>query len=701
MLNRISCFTLLLATACFTPAVLADDVIEEIVVTAGFRESELMKSAGSISVIESQVLNDRSARHFEQTLNVLPNVSTSSGGARARFVQIRGVGDLEQFVDPKHFPSVGITIDGIEVGTTATGAVLMDVDQVEVLRGPQGTRFGANALAGMVNIQTREPTDEFTANVYGGYGNLDTWQLGGAVSGPLSDSLKGRLAVQQSKSDGHYRNEFVGRNTNDRDELAVRGKLHWENDSGTEIDAILAYVDLDGGYDAFSLDNVPRTLSDNPGTDQQESVATALKASVPVLDGVRLEALLSYQDYDENYAFDEDWVFSGFCDGVRCDPLFEFSNTDQLQRERDLLAIDLRLLSEDSSLDWVLGFYAQARDEDLERQYFGPFSNNYETNRYAVYGQLSFDLSEQLQLTTGLRFEHFNDDYDDSNGLIHDTSENYWSGRLNLEYFANDNMLVYASLSRSVKPGGVNTDTSSNFPIIDPMFQPFLLDRQNFRKETLFNKELGLKSRLLNEKLDLQLTLFHMDRNNAQLESFLFDATSFIFTSYLDSTSDAENYGVELQANYEISSRLELFTNIGYLETSVDEINVFDLDLFQFATRNNRDQAKAPKWQYHAGLNMRFSESLRGRVEVEGRDDSFFGYYHNGQIEGYTLVNASLNYRIGKLNIQGWVRNLFDENYEVHGLYFANDPRDFFSVNRSYYQFGEPRVYGVNFSYQY
>ncbi len=701
MLNRISCFTLLLATACFTPAVLAEEVIEEIVVTAGFRESELMKSAGSISVIESQVLNDRSARHFEQTLNVLPNVSTSSGGARARFVQIRGVGDLEQFVDPKHFPSVGITIDGIEVGTTATGAVLMDVDQVEVLRGPQGTRFGANALAGMVNIQTREPTDEFSANVYGGYGNLDTWQLGGAVSGPLSDSLKGRLAIQQSKSDGHYKNEFVGRNTNDRDELAVRGKLHWENDSGTKIDAILAYVDLDGGYDAFSLDNVPRTLSDNPGTDQQESMATALKASVPVLDGVRLEALLSYQDYDENYAFDEDWVFSGFCDGVRCDPLFEFSNTDQLQRERDLLAIDLRLLSEDSSLDWVLGFYAQARDEELERQYFGPFSNNYETNRYAVYGQLKLDLSEQLQLTTGLRFEHFNDDYDDSNGLVRDTSENYWSGRLNLEYFASDSTLIYASLSRSVKPGGVNTDTSSNFPIIDPMFQPFLLDRQNFRKETLFNKELGIKSRLLDEKLDLQLTLFHMDRNNAQLESFLFDATSFIFTSYLDSTSDAENYGVELQANYEISSNLELFTNIGYLETSVDEINVFDLDLFQFATRTNRDQAKAPKWQYHAGLNMRFSESLRGRVEVEGRDDSFFGYYHNGQIESYTLVNASLNYRIGKLNIQGWVRNLFDENYEVHGLYFANDPRDFFSVNRSYYQFGEPRVYGVNFSYEY
>ena len=143
----------------------------------------------------------------------------------------------------------------------------------------------------------------------------------------------------------------------------------------------------------------------------------------------------------------------------------------------------------------------------------------------------------------------------------------------------------------------------------------------------------------------------------------------------------------------------EVFAHLGYLETSVDELNVFDLDSSQFVSRRDRDQAKAPRWQYNIGLNLDFSERLHGRFEIEGRDDSFFGYYHNGKIDGYTLAHASLSYELGKFSVQAWVRNLFDKDFEIHGLYFANDPRDGFAVNRSYYQFGEPRVYGVNLSY--
>ena len=132
--------------------------IEEVVVRAGFHSNPLMASRGSISVIDDQTIDARAAQHLDDVLGGLPNITTTGGGGRARFLQMRGVGDLEQFVDPKHFPAVGITIDGIEVGTTATGALLMDVEQIDVLRGPQGTRFGANALAGMVDVRTYEPT---------------------------------------------------------------------------------------------------------------------------------------------------------------------------------------------------------------------------------------------------------------------------------------------------------------------------------------------------------------------------------------------------------------------------------------------------------------------------------------------------------------------------------------------------------------
>ena len=678
----------------------ADNILEEIIVNAGFRDSELMKSTGSISVLDEQVVHDRAAIHFEETINVLANVNFSAGGTHARFVQVRGVGDLEQFVDPKHFPSVGITIDDIEVGTT--GAVLMDVAQIELLRGPQGTQFGANALAGIISIRTHEPSEIFSGKIDTGYTNFDGWHVGGYLSGPLSDSVAGRLAIQQNKSDGYYKNEFLQRDdTNERNDVSVRGKLRWAGDNGAELKLIASYVDLDGGYDAFSLDNLRSTLSDNPGHDQQKTMAMALKGSIPVFTGLTLESIVSRRDSDEAYAFDEDWVYSGFCDGVRCDPLFAFSSTDALLRNSDALAIDVRLKSDPGRTAWVAGVYAQNRNEDLQRQHFGAFSSDYETERYAIYGQYQIEVADNFNVIAGLRYEHFEDRYNDSNTLITDSTDNYWSGHLSLEYLLGTDTLFYGTLSRSVKPGGVNTETRSSFPIITASFQPFLLSRQQFSAETLFNKEVGIKARYLDDKLTMKLALFHMDRSNAQLESFVWDANTFIFTGFLDSSSDAENYGAELEIKYPLTKRAELFTNIGRLKTSVDELTVFDLDSNQFVTRSNREQAKAPNWQYNLGLNLDLSEKLHGRFEIEGRDQSFFGYYHNGQLDGYTLAHASLSYQIGDISLQAWVRNLFDEDYQIHGLYFANDPRDGFSVNRSYYQFGEPRMYGMNVSYSF
>jgi iron complex outermembrane recepter protein len=199
----------------------------------------------------------------------------------------------------------------------------------------------------------------------------------------------------------------------------------------------------------------------------------------------------------------------------------------------------------------------------------------------------------------------------------------------------------------------------------------------------------------------LKLALFHMNRTNAQLESFVWDASTFIFTGFLDSSSDAENYGTELEINYKLTTNIDLFANIGHLKTRVNQLTVFDLNSSQFIIRNNREQTKAPNWQYNLGIKMSFTEKLHGRFEVEGRDNSFFGYYHNGKIDAYTLAHASVDYQLGKVNIRAWIHNIFDEKTQIHGLYFANDPRDGFTTNRSYYQFGEPRVYGVNVNYSF
>ena len=681
----------------------AADVLEEIVVTAGFYETALMQSTGSISVMDEEVIRDRAARHLDETLNAFPNVNFSSGGSRARFLQVRGVGDLEQFVDPKHYPSVGIVVDDIDLGTAAATAVaLSDVEQIEILRGPQGTRFGANALAGMVNIRTQDPTDEFAGRFMAGYGNYDTWHAGLALSGPLTDDLSGRLAVQQNRSDGFIHNAYLNSDaTGDRDELSARGKLFWGNDRGAELRLTGQYLNVDSGYDAFSLDNNRTTRTDQPGVDAQESYALAARGLLPVREDLALELVLNWSQADEAYGFDEDWVYSGYCDGVRCDPLFEYSSSDKLFRDRDTVSIDARLKSETDNAAYVGGVYYQHRAEDLERQHYAPFFSDYATERYALYGQARIEPASAWRITAGLRYEFFEDDYSDTNALATASGEDYWSGELSLDYQYSDHTLLYATLSRGVKPGGINTETSSNQPFMSAGLQPFISSRLRFGAETLFNKEIGLKGTYLDDRLALRLALFHMDRYNAQLESWVWDANSFIWTGFLDSGSDAESYGAELELDYRMTDRASLFANIGHLQTNVDQLTVYDLDTLQFRTLQDRGQAKAPEWQYNLGATFDLSEQLHGRLEVEGRDRSYYGYYHDGLIDGYTVAHASLSYQINNVTLQGWIRNITDEEYSVHALYFANDPRDGFARNRTYYQFGEPRVFGISASYSF
>lgn len=702
-IRKLSCLLALVAAPALgaDPSEAAGETpIPEIVVTAGFRDAALMDTGGSISVVGPGMLEERAARHVEDVLAAVPNVNVSVGGSRARFVQMRGVGDLEQFVDPKHYPSVGVLVDGIELSNIATGALLLDTQQVEVLRGPQGTRFGASALGGLINVRGRDPGALPEANVSAGYGNLGTWHVEAAAGGPLTDTLGARLAVRQNTRDGYVDNLFLGRDdTHDVDELALRGKLVWDVTPSLTADFTGLYLDLDNGYDAFTLDNSRRTLSDEPGRDAQEAAAGALRLRQDLGGFGAVQLRATYTDADELYAFDEDWVFRGFCDGVRCDPAFEFTATDSLTRARDQQAVDLRWLADHDRWAWVLGAYYHTRDEDLERSRFGTFQSRYETDRYALYGQLERTFGDRLLARLGIRGEAFDDGYGDTNGFTLGSNDAYWSGEATLEYTAGADTLLYATLSRGAKPGGVNTSAVSVQPFVAPRFQAFITARRQFDSESLFNKEIGLKGSYLDGALTLRASAFHMDRSNAQLESWIWDATTFVFIGMLDNVDDAENYGVELEMDARLSDTVYLQSRLGYLETNVERMTVFDLDLDAFRTLEDRDQTKAPRWQFHVGLRWDVLENLSASLAVEGRDDSFFGYYHDGELDGYVVLNTSVAWRWRGATVRGWSRNLLNTQYDVHGLYFANDPRDGFAVNRTYTQLGEPRAYGIDVSY--
>ncbi len=696
--------TPLIMSAALLPALtLADNRIEEIVVNADFRPQELMDLPASLSVVSSDTIDARNARHFDEILNAAPNVNFAAGASRGRFIQLRGIGERSQFVDPVN-PSVGVMVDEIDFSGIGNAGTLFDINQVEILRGPQGTRFGNNALAGLVYLTSNNPTETFEGALEASAANYDTWSTGIVLSGPISPDLLGRFAVQQYQSDGFIDNDYLNReDTNDRDELTVRGKLRWLASDNLSFDFSLFYADLDNGYDAFSLDRNRNTLSDEPGQDRQESTAVSLGATWESAAGFNLEASLVYQESDLEYGYDEDWAFVGIHP-------WEYQSVDNYVRDREQLSVDLRLLSQDGSelfngtTHWVVGLYFEDQEEQLERTYtYGDvplFESDSEMQTLALYGELDSQLAENLTLKVGLRLEQFDHEYRDNIGIDAEPDDDMWGGQISLEYQLNDNSMVYGLVSRGYKAGSVNGNALGKALLRawPPTLVDFLTRHLEFDTETLLNFELGYKGSYLDDRLQTRLSLFRMDRSDMQLKAWVVDGVQF--AGYTDNVDQGENYGLELETRWQVTDALQLFANIGWLETELEEdFFVDDVDL-GLVNKKGREQAHAPNYQFNVGGQLEFAQSFYARLEVEGKDEFYYSNSHESKSDSFELVNLTLGYRGENFDLTLWSRNLLDKDYGVRGFRFGNDPRDFYATH-TYEQLGEPRVFGVTGKYRF
>ncbi len=661
--------------------------IEEIRVTADFRASADLDIASSVTVMTEEVIASRGAQHIEELVNAMPNVNYAAGSNRARFFQIRGIGERSQFVAPIN-PSVGVLIDNVDFSGAGTIATTMDIEQVEVLRGPQGTRYGANALAGLINIRSKAATEEFDAGLKLGVADYNTSTVSGFINGALTSVVNGRLAVEQHQSDGFYSNAFLGTNTNNaRDELSARAKLAIDLADDWQLDLTLSHVDMDNGYDSFSLDNTRTTLSDAPGFDRQKSTLFAATSSW-ALDAADVEFIVGLAESDMDYGYDEDWAF----DGIHP---FGYNSTDRYARQRDTHSFELRVLSNESSLlfadstQWLVGLYTLSSDESLRRDYTyldGPFFSDYAFDTLAAYAQLDTQLNDRLVLETGVRLESRKADYVDSDAAVFEPDENFWGGRVALKYALNDNTLAYASVARGYKAGGFNTDGT---------LAPEL---RSFGEESLVETELGVKSSLLENTLKLKAAIFHDARRDQQVKSStgrLRDDGSTEFIDYLGNAAEGTNRGLEVEAQWLATSQLSFNASVGYLDATFDSfINSEQQDLA------GRDQAHAPNTMAHLGADYvlgRWSLS----ASVDAKDAFYFSDSHDTKSEPFELLNMSLNYDAERWSAQLWARNLTDENVAVRGFFFGafgNDPRKDYAPE-PYFQFGEPRLVGVNLEF--
>src|SRR5450755_1595747 len=291
-------------------ALASDDTLDEVVVTATLRATAVADLPQSVTVLDADTLRMAGVQHFEDVLGLIPDLNWAAGTSRPRFFQLRGVGEVEQYQGAPN-PSVGFLIDDIDFSGVGMPATLFDTQQIEVLRGPQGTTYGANALAGLINIRTADPGTQFELHGELTGGTYDARAGGLAVGDGLDSGEAGwRLVAQQYRSDGFRHDVFYDMNTtNGYDEGTLRGKLHWQINPALQADLTLTHVNIDNGYDAWSVYNTFTTYSNQPGRDSQLSNGAALRlvASIPGLGELR--SVTSAADSKIVYSFDGDWGF--------------------------------------------------------------------------------------------------------------------------------------------------------------------------------------------------------------------------------------------------------------------------------------------------------------------------------------------------------------------------------------------------------
>ncbi len=651
----------------------AEVPLEEITVTADYRERLLTDVPFSVSAMSGEFIEATAVQHFEELVNLIPNMNWSGDGHRARYFQIRGVGELEQYQGAPN-PSVGFLIDDIDFSGIGSIATLFDVDRIEVLRGPQGSRYGANALGGLVYVQSTAPSAERDGRMQLTVGGDDARALAMAFGGPMnaSESALFRVSAQRSQSNGFRSNAYLNRNdTNGRDETALRGRARLVFAKDVLLDVSLLYSRLDNGYDAFSLDNSYTMLSDKPGRDAQESLGAAARVAWPILDGLTATSITSFADSSIDFSFDADWG-----NDQSWEP-FTYDYVSISDRKRRTVSQEFRLGSE----QWLIGVYAlNLADEviTLNRgEYYDPFldwadslddsfGSDYEATNLALFGQFDHELSAATRISTGFRVERRKTDYSDTAGLEAGPSETMWGGEVGVSHDFSDHS-AYATLSKGYKAGGFNLGAVPD-------------GNREFGSEDMWTIEAGIKTMLPDHHLQMSAAIFHYRRFDQQIRTSTQlipgDPASFVF--FTDNAGEGEALGFELDARWFPADEWELYASLGLIDATL---------------QSGREQAHAPPFTLALGVSYQNPNGNFVRLDASAKDAFYFDVSHDQASQPYQLFNVRIGRETETWLAALWVRNLLDERYAVRGFYFGNEPPDF--PDKLYTRSGDPRQVGV------
>ena len=684
--------------------------LAEIVVTAQKRAENLQDVPIAISTVSGAQLAALAATNITAIADMTPGLQmTTSQGSLAP--HIRGVGsDI-----PNVENSVALYLDGVYVASPSAALLsLNNVQQIETLKGPQGTLFGRNATGGALLVETRDPTESFSGNMDVSYGNFQTSMLNGYVAGGLAPDLAADLAVHAShQGEGYGRNLDTGSDVYQTNlDLALRSKWVW---APTETDTVHLIMDFARRYgSAASADYIP--TGTYPSVLQYPPVTTPVPHPYDMntfldpsnsLDSggvsLRLDHLMSwaklvsisaYREQSFDVQFDitltpatsirEPLPFPPFEVIVPLPTVDALTNDKQVSQEFQLVSPDNYALP---WLTWVTGLYYFY---DLAQQ-VNSFAE-VKTNSYSGFGETHIEFLPGTHLTLGLR-------YTDEEKVLSVTpgytgapltpSPTSWFSqltyRLGLDHKFNNGVMIYASKDLGFKSGGYNS-TEPSLPKFDP--------------EILKAYEVGAKSEFLDHKLRLNAAAFYYDYTDIQL-------TKLTTTNQVQfyNGPPATSYGADLDLTAQVTQGLRLDLGASYIHdrftsgTPLVQYNVPNPPIPGgstpfFASADGNQLPYTPQWTANLGLSYQIPTPTGDwTLDAQYLHNSGWFAEADNQLRqpAYENVNTGLHWHVnnGPYTISLWCRNL------TNALVYTSAAGNFLA---SLAQYAPPRTYGIEFS---
>lgn len=677
--------------------------IEEIIVKGTWREAKVLEESSSIVILNTKLLKSEPIKHFENISYLVPNLNFAASDSRARHFQIRGIGERSGYERTPN-SAVGFLIDDIDYSGQGGIATTFDIEQIEVHRGPQGSRIGSNALAGLIYIKTKEPTKQFEGIGELTTGTFGTFNAGLAFGGPVgfSENLTYRLTLRNDNTDGFRKNLYSGKSdTSKKDESTYRLKIDWEILEKTSLKLLISQIDLNDPADIWTIDGSLNTLSDRPGMDSQKTNTYGVKV-FHQFDAFEFQSLSSITDTDIEISYDADWG------NPESHAPYIYDYFSETIRDRKTLSQEFRLVSDIANLNpqnktkWVIGIsYFNVKERNIKNDDgaygdpsdpFGPYfsqsssSSKFSSDNLSIFGNIDYFLDESLKLSLGARWENYESQYADSFGESFNPSDYMLGGKISLNKILSHSSNIFFSVARGFNQGGFNLnlglapDSKNSNLYYDPEF--------------LTNYEIGLNSQLFNEMMNIAAVIFYSDRKDQQvLISTQVDPTDPNTFSFLtQNAAEGTNKGLELNVNLKLTESLDFFSRLGLLKTEINNWKSRpDLE--------GRAQAHAPKRSYALGVSWSITDKASLSLDLVGKSSFYYSDSHDNQSKSYALANLSYNYSIGDWTYSVWARNIFDKYYSVRGFYFGNEAPDF--KDKLYERHGDPRHIGITARYDF